>query len=153
MHNVNAPGENFGSHRGRFFVFLSDFQSRCHSPKGCVTQDASSARGLGQTASTSVLAVWVPVGIACRLVFMPLLCHFHTSIARTIINHLRSLSAGLFLPTGTLIFILTYMILPPYPIKYVAVRPLIYSSSSSSSSSGLHAEPSLIYSSWLSTYQ
>lgn len=26
--NVNAPGENFGSHRGRFFVFLSDFVNR-----------------------------------------------------------------------------------------------------------------------------
>ena len=28
-----------------------------------------SARGLGQAASTSVLAVWVPVGIACRVTF------------------------------------------------------------------------------------
>lgn len=75
-YNVNAPGENFGSHRGRFFVFSQRFLIALPQSEGVrYPEQLMSARGLGQAASTFRCAEWVSVGIACRLLFT--LCFRH----------------------------------------------------------------------------
>ena len=52
----NTPSENFHVLTGGAFLFSQRFcESRSRSPQGYVTQDASSARILGQAASTSAL--------------------------------------------------------------------------------------------------
>ena len=55
---------------GALFCFSQRFSIALPQTEGVrYPGQLMSARGLGQATSTSILAVWVPVGIACRVTF------------------------------------------------------------------------------------